>query len=239
MPDRIVRVGILTSDAVNSLSWAAETFYRRLMSVVDDYGRFDGRPAVLRATLYPLKLDRVSERDVETWLRNCEETGLVTCYTADGKPYVEIQKFDQRLRAKNSKWPPPPSSADICQQVTTNATESETNTEEKESPPKKFSDEDLATARHIFALIKKLDSKRREPDFEKWANEIRLMREVDGREMSEIRAVFEWANTDNFWKTNILSAGKLREKFSTLLIQKNNPKNGKVNGAKPSFKGAL
>ena len=51
MPDRIVRQGILTSDRVNQLDWGAECFYRRLMSIVDDYGRYDARPAVLRAQL--------------------------------------------------------------------------------------------------------------------------------------------------------------------------------------------
>jgi hypothetical protein len=111
VPDRIVRAGILTSDPVNQLSWAAEVFYRRLMNAADDFGRYDGRPSILRATLYPLKLDRVSERDIETWLCQCEETGLVTVYTVEDKPYIEILKFDQRLRAKTSKWPPPQSIA--------------------------------------------------------------------------------------------------------------------------------
>lgn len=129
MPDRIVRAGILTSDSVNSLSWAAECFYRRLMSVADDYGRYDGRPSILRASLYPLKLDRVSERDIETWLRQCEAAGLVTVYTVDSRQYLEILKFDQRLRALTSKWPPPPTSADIRPRMTTDAAESESDTE--------------------------------------------------------------------------------------------------------------
>lgn len=129
MPDRIVRAGILTSDAVNELSWAEECFYRRLMSVADDYGRYDARPSILRASLYPLKLDRVSERDIATWLGACQKVGLVTVYTVDGKDFIEITKFDQRLRAKNSKYPHPPSSDSTCQQMSSNATE--VNTEEK------------------------------------------------------------------------------------------------------------
>lgn len=129
MPDRIVRAGILTSEPINALSWAAEIFYRRLINAVDDYGRFDGRCSILRASLYPLKLDRVSERDVGTWLRNCEEAGLVTVYTVNDRPYIEILKFDQRLRAKTSKWPPPPSSVSTCQQLTADATEADTETE--------------------------------------------------------------------------------------------------------------
>lgn len=121
MPDRIVRVGILTSDAVNSLSWAGEVFYRRLMSVVDDFGRYDGRTSVLRAALYALKVDRVSEPDIGKWIRECEEAGLVRRYTVDSKPFLELPKFGQKVRAAKSKWPGPPTSANTCQQMSADA----------------------------------------------------------------------------------------------------------------------
>jgi uncharacterized phage protein (TIGR02220 family) len=117
VPDRIVRAGILTSDSVNSLSWAGEVFYRRLMSVVDDFGRYDGRASVLRAALYALKVDRVSEPDIGKWIRECEEAGLVRRYTVDRKPFLELPKFGQKVRAKVSKWPDPPTSVNTCQQV--------------------------------------------------------------------------------------------------------------------------
>jgi hypothetical protein len=150
MPDRVVRQDILTSDSVNSLSWAAEIFYRRLMSLADDYGRYEARPSLLRASLYPLKLDRVSEPDVVKWMGECSEAGLVRVYTVNGREYVEILKFGQRLRAMKSRYPAPdgnrehsPSSADICQQMLSTAgrrrlkrneseseTESETETKE-------------------------------------------------------------------------------------------------------------
>lgn len=106
MPDRIVRSGILTSDAVNLLSWGAEVFYRRLFSIVDDYGRFDGRPPLLRSQLYPLKVDRVSDADVVKWLAECATAGLVSVYQVSGRPYLEVQKFNQRIQGK-PKYPEP------------------------------------------------------------------------------------------------------------------------------------
>lgn len=108
MPDRIIRADILTSESVDQLSWQAEVFYRRLMSVADDFGRYEGRPSILRAAMYPLKLDKVSEPDVVKWLGECSKAGLVRKYTVDGKEYIEISKFRQRLRAMKSKYPPPP-----------------------------------------------------------------------------------------------------------------------------------
>jgi hypothetical protein len=107
MPDRIVRAKILTSDAVNILSWPAEVFYRRLMSIVDDYGRYDARPAILRGALYPLKLDKVSDADVVKWLGECSKAGLVSVYQVEQKDYLEVLKFGQRLRAMKSQYPPP------------------------------------------------------------------------------------------------------------------------------------
>lgn len=118
MPDRIVREKILTSDTVNLLTWAGECFYRRLMSVVDDYGRFDARAAILRSQCYPLKIDKVSDADIVKWLGECSKAGLISVYQVDNKDYLEVFKFGQRLRAMKSKYPGPNegkllSSADI------------------------------------------------------------------------------------------------------------------------------
>lgn len=83
-----------------------------------------------------------------------------------------------------------------------------------------FSEQDLSTAEFIFAGVKRHDPKAKEPNLKAWAEEIRLMRERDNRTDDEIRAVFTWANTDDFWKKNILSPRKLREKFTQLTIAK-------------------
>jgi hypothetical protein len=126
MPTRLIREGILDSDAVNSLSWPAEVFYRRLMSVVDDFGRFDGRPSVLRSRLYPLKVDKVREADISRWIAECETAGLIALYAVTGKPYILFGKLGEP-RAKESKYPSPPddvvgqmqASARICKQTQT------------------------------------------------------------------------------------------------------------------------
>lgn len=108
MPSRIVREGILTSESVNACSWPAEVLYRRLMSVVDDFGRFYAKPALIRAACYPLQLEKVSDSDIGKWLLETEKAGLVRVYPAsDGKRYLEIQKFQQRSRALVSRFPPP------------------------------------------------------------------------------------------------------------------------------------
>lgn len=110
MPTRIIREGILTSVAVNKLSAGAELFYRRLMSVADDHGRFYSHPTILRSHCFPLKIDDVKESDVRKWLEECTKatdddgTPLVSIYGA-GK-HILIHKFGQQTRSR-SKFPEP------------------------------------------------------------------------------------------------------------------------------------
>lgn len=106
MPNRVLRDGILRSERVDRLSPGAEIFYRRLMSVVDDYGRYYASPKLLNADCYPLKEESVP---VEDYLAECSagEQPLVIVYTVGGKRYLEIQEFQQRQRSE-SKFPAPP-----------------------------------------------------------------------------------------------------------------------------------
>ena len=106
MPNRILREGILTSERVEMLNWAEEVFYRRLMSVVDDYGRYYARPSLILAACYPLLLKKVSDSDIEKWLSACENAALVRVYPAsDGKRYLQLLDFKQQVRATVSKFP--------------------------------------------------------------------------------------------------------------------------------------
>ena len=93
-----------------------------------------------------------------------------------------------------------------------------------------YSEDDLKAAHWIFGLIQKLNPSCRTPAFESWANDIRLMRERDGRELREICELFRWANQDTFWKANILSPAKLREKWDQLAIKRNHADRGGYSG---------
>lgn len=107
MPNRIIREGILTSERVNALSPNAELFYRRLQSVVDDFGRYTANPTLLRASCYPLKLDSVKEDSISKHLAECVGARLIVLYTVADKAFLELQDFRQQVRAKDSKYPSP------------------------------------------------------------------------------------------------------------------------------------
>lgn len=151
MPNRIIRSGINSSEKVNLLDWPEEVFYRRLLNAVDDHGLFDARPSILRATLYPLRVDRVREADISRWLAACEKAGLILLYCAAEKPYLQITNTQWKSRSE-PKYPLPPTSSGNCLQLRAIAssrtqlrpyseteTESETNSEtETETETGKF-----------------------------------------------------------------------------------------------------
>lgn len=57
-------------------------------------------------------------------------------------------------------------------------------------------------------------------DLQKWADEFRKLVELDGvKDKHLIKDVMDWVTTDDFWKTNILSAKKFRQKFGELALK--------------------
>lgn len=115
MPNRILRADILTSEPVCSLDWASEVFYRRLLSVVDDYGRYEAGIQLLRSKCYPLQTDDVRVADITRWMAACQKAGLIALYEVAGKRYLEVAKFGQQRRT-DSKFPSPPAIDINCQQ---------------------------------------------------------------------------------------------------------------------------
>jgi len=57
---------------------------------------------------------------------------------------------------------------------------------------------------------------------QKWARPIDLMIRKDKHSPQEILDMIDWVQDNKFWKINILSTGKLREKFFDLIAKKEN-----------------
>lgn len=112
MPNRILKESICTSDTLEALSPEEERLFYRLMVQCDDYGRFEARPAIVRARCFPLKVDSISDADVGQWISALERAGLLAVYSVGGRPYLQMVTWDrhQQRRAKVSKYPDPSAS---------------------------------------------------------------------------------------------------------------------------------
>jgi len=109
MPNRIIKESICTSDNLNELSAFQEIMFYRLLVNCDDFGRMDARPKILAAKLFPLKDIRVNQ--IEDGLKALALAELVTLYTVEGKPFLQMSTWErhQQVRAKKSKYPAPES----------------------------------------------------------------------------------------------------------------------------------
>ena len=56
-----------------------------------------------------------------------------------------------------------------------------------------------------------------------WRKQARLMIDRDGRSVEEITRIIDWVDGNDFWRANVLSLPKLRQKFDTLRLQAQRP----------------
>ncbi len=72
--------------------------------------------------------------------------------------------------------------------------------------------------------------------YSKWVSPIRLMIIKDKIKKEDIQLVFKFLQNDEFWKPNVQSTQKLREKFNTIIGQaKRNGNTKKKSGLSPEF----
>lgn len=99
------------------------------------------------------------------------------------------------------------------------------NTTEKKSKKKIFTSDDLAVAQYLFEKIKGIYAGSKEPNWNEWANNIRLLREQDGKSLKAIRNLIDMIFEDNgiydgsFWRQNIRSTAKLRKQYDNIAHQ--------------------
>jgi hypothetical protein len=134
MPNRVLR-DWTTSETIDTLTPGAEIFFTRLIMKADDFGNYTANPKLLKAALFPLKPYGIVE--IGAWINECVTCGAIKKYSHEGKNYLNIPNFGQRLRAMRSQYPDPSQSSDGHvsdngrPETKRNETESET---EKKSP---------------------------------------------------------------------------------------------------------
>ena len=116
MPNRIIKESIARSEKISGLTDFQFRLWIHLITYVDDYGRGDARPAIIRGACFPLR-ERVSNKDIEAGICGLADIGCVSLYTVDGRPYLCLPGWDehQRVRQKVSKYPSPEEADPVCQ----------------------------------------------------------------------------------------------------------------------------
>jgi hypothetical protein len=85
---------------------------------------------------------------------------------------------------------------------------------------------DRISANTPASTLAKLSESAKRDRAQKWADAFRLLHERDGHSWEEINAMVDWCQQDDFWKSNVLSGDKLREKWDTLAAKRASSGNG-------------
>lgn len=87
------------------------------------------------------------------------------------------------------------------------------------SAPASFTPDDMKCADYIFQKMRGIDSNFKVNNLDDWANEVRLIREVDNRDHKEICSIFNYSQSSDHYKKFIITPKALRVHFSEIVIQ--------------------
>ena len=126
MPSRLIKDSIHTSESVNAMTDFQFRLWVSLITYVDDYGRGDARPEVIKGTCFPFR-ERLTKKEINDALAGLAGIGCVGLYEVDGKPFLYFPNWEkhQTIRNKRSKFPEPPqrlqADENSCMQMQTNS----------------------------------------------------------------------------------------------------------------------
>ena len=123
--------------------------------------------------------------------------------------WCEYQENEQQMHNKRTS---------DAQQMHTNKNVKNVKNE-KNSRKHVFDDTHFSLAEYFYNQILRNNSDFKKPNFEKWANDIRLMMERDNRTEEQIKYLMKWVQQDDFEMVNVLSPAKLRKRFDQLVMK--------------------
>jgi hypothetical protein len=113
MPQRFLRPGLRTSERWNSVSRDAQALYIAILTLVDDYGRYDGRPSVLCGDAFSVWNEknptaRINPQETAALCCELQNSQLIHFYEVEGKKCLQMIQWEERVRdGAKEKWPKP------------------------------------------------------------------------------------------------------------------------------------
>ncbi len=212
------------------LPFQVRLFYQGLWCFADKKGRLEDRPKYLKAEIFPY--DRA---DVEKMLGLLENPKLkdrpgktfIRRYTINGRQYIEIIEFSKHQKPhhteRESGIPEFNGSVTVTPRISQEEYGKDCGSDKGEGKEegKDYSQtsNEVRLSGLLYELILERDPKYKNPDFQKWADDIDKLIRLDKRTAEEIETVLRWSQRDSFWQGNILSTSKLRKQFSALKMK--------------------
>ena len=183
---------------------------------------------------YFAELYNVHKITISKWLKNLEDKGYIrtelkyvygTKQVSKRYIYINDTPISKKVNTPINEKVNTPISQNAKEELNTT---SNNNTSNNASRSKlKFETHHLKLAELLYKEILHNNPQHKKPNLESWANDFRLMMEIDKREGKEIQELILFSQSHDFWYKNILSAGKLREKYDVLILEKNGKQGSK------------
>jgi hypothetical protein len=111
MPQRFLRPTIRQSKRWNRLPWEAQSLFIRLLTLVDDFGRYEADPELLRSEAFPFGDpcgQMITVENICLQLQSLVSKNMIVLYTVNDVSYLQLTRWNERARAEKSRFPPPP-----------------------------------------------------------------------------------------------------------------------------------
>lgn len=100
---RMVYENMCDSIKFSKVSAEAERLWVRMLTKTDDNGNFHSSPALVRGNCLP-QFD-VSLSEVQSWLSELEQIGLILYYESSGERYLHISGFEKFQKLRKDRQP--------------------------------------------------------------------------------------------------------------------------------------
>lgn len=244
---RSIKPEFWRSPDVSNLSIEDRLLYIGLWSYVDDNGVGQDRESVICADLFADDLSRDPRETlarITRGLASLADNGRIVRYTVENRDYLYVTNWDkhQRIDRPNKPRYPLPTSENaevrdtlatpsrVSRDTLATGTGEQGNrgTGEQGTEKPSVSSSEVADApsrpevEHLCTLLADLveaNGAKRPTVTKRWRDAARLMIDRDGHSVEQVEWLIRWSQHDEFWRANILSMPKFRDKFDQLRLK--------------------
>ena len=161
-----------------------------------------------------------SNTKVTQFLKLLETDNMIEVETDTKKTVITIVNYDFYQGINGTKTTENRHEND-AKQTQKHTNKNEKNVKNNTTRKQVYEDDSIyiMLAKYFVEQIKQNNPNFKEPNYQKWANDIRLMIERDNRTEEQIKYLMKWVQQDDFEMANVLSPSKLRKRFDQLVLK--------------------